>query len=339
MTTSERIKAVLNFEKPDRLPVIEWAVWWHLTIERWQREGALPADCTDRYEITRRFGLDMHYQGYAPPFNGEQLDALVKERQLCEGAGPVASEADYEKILPACYDLALIERDLPQWRRWAAERREHGSAVWLTFWGFFGWPRYLFGIEPHMLAFYDHPELIHRMNREYCAYCLRALATICAECTPDFITLGEDMSYNNGPMLSQVCFDEFLKPYYLALTARADAHGIPVLVDSDGDVTQLCGWIRDGGCKGIFPLERQAGTDVAALRRLYPDMVLMGGFDKMTMDKGEAAMRAEFERLLPVARQRGFLISCDHQTPPAVSFQDYQCYLRLFREYAEKACQ
>jgi hypothetical protein len=66
-------------------------------------------------------------------------------------------------------------------------------------------------------------------------------------------------------------------------------------------------------------------------------MRFIGHFDKMTMDKGEAAMRAEFERLLPVASGGGFIVSCDHQTPPGVSYQDYQLYLRLFREYALQA--
>jgi hypothetical protein len=55
------------------------------------------------------------------------------------------------------------------------------------------------------------------------------------------------------------------------------------------------------------------------------------------MTRGEAALRAEFERLLPVARRGGFIIGCDHQTPPGVSYDQYRLYLRLFREYAEKA--
>ena len=42
MNTRERFQAVLNFEKPDRLPVIEWAPWWHLTLENWRKQG-LPA--------------------------------------------------------------------------------------------------------------------------------------------------------------------------------------------------------------------------------------------------------------------------------------------------------
>jgi len=33
------------------------------------------------------------------------------------------------------------------------------------------------------------------------------------------------------------------------------------------------------------------------------------------------------------ARRGGFIISCDHQTPPGVSYDQYQLYLRLFREY------
>ena len=66
-------------------------------------------------------------------------------------------------------------------------------------------------------------------------------------------------------------------------------------------------------------------------------MQFIGHFDKMTMDKGEDAMRAEFERLLPTAAQGGFLISCDHQTPPGVSCENYRIYLSLFAAYAEKA--
>ncbi len=54
----------------------------------------------------------------------------------------------------------------------------------------------------------------------------------------------------------------------------------------------------------------------------------------MTMDKGTEVMRAEFERLVATASAGGFVISCDHQTPPGVSFNQYKDYLTLFREYA-----
>jgi hypothetical protein len=44
-------------------------------------------------------------------------------------------------------------------------------------------------------------------------------------------------------------------------------------------------------------------------------------------------MREEFERLVPIMRTGGFIPSVDHQTPPAVSIDDYRLYLRLLEEY------
>jgi uroporphyrinogen-III decarboxylase len=64
---------------------------------------------------------------------------------------------------------------------------------------------------------------------------------------------------------------------------------------------------------------------------------MLGGYDKMVMPLGEQAMRAEFERLLPVMRTGGFIPSVDHQTPPGVSLENYRIYIRLFEEYALKA--
>ena len=83
---------------------------------------------------------------------------------------------------------------------------------------------------------------------------------------------------------------------------------------------------------------KRQGVDVARLRREHPKFLLLGGYDKMVMDKGEEAIEREFARLLPTARQSGFLVSCDHQTPPAVTLDDYALYLKAFREFAAEAC-
>jgi hypothetical protein len=55
----------------------------------------------------------------------------------------------------------------------------------------------------------------------------------------------------------------------------------------------------------------------------------------MTMNRGEPAMRAEFERLLPLMKRGGFIPSVDHQTPPGVSLEEYRVYLRLLQEYMD----
>ena len=66
-------------------------------------------------------------------------------------------------------------------------------------------------------------------------------------------------------------------------------------------------------------------------------IILIGGFDKMIMKNGEEAMRAEFERILPVMKSGYYVPGVDHQTPPGVTLANYRIYLRLLREYVEKA--
>jgi uroporphyrinogen-III decarboxylase len=65
--------------------------------------------------------------------------------------------------------------------------------------------------------------------------------------------------------------------------------------------------------------------------------VILGNYNKLVMDQGEEAMRTEFERLLPVMRGGRFIPSCDHQTPPSVSLEQYGIYMRLMEEYCRKA--
>ena len=55
------------------------------------------------------------------------------------------------------------------------------------------------------------------------------------------------------------------------------------------------------------------------------------------MKHGEAAMRNEFERILPAIKQGCYVPCVDHQTPPDVSLKNYRIYVELLREYAHRA--
>jgi uroporphyrinogen-III decarboxylase len=227
------------------------------------------------------------------------------------------------------------ERAFPGWVR---ERHERGDlAVWFTVDGFFWFPRRLLGIERHLYAFYDQPHLMKRINEDLTAYILRIVEGLGDVIEPEFMTFGEDMSYNHGPMLSRGAFEEFMAPYYREVIPAIVARDIVPIVDSDGNIESCMPWFIEGGVQGILPLERQSGVDVARLRRAHPELVMVGGFDKMTMTRGVEAMRAEFERLLPVLRQGGYIPSVDHQTPPGVSMAQYRDYLALLWEYTERA--
>jgi hypothetical protein len=80
-----------------------------------------------------------------------------------------------------------------------------------------------------------------------------------------------------------------------------------------------------------------AGVDAARIRRAAPDLVMVGHFDKMAMNRGEAAIRTEFERRLPVMKTGWFIPSVNHQTPPHATLEEYRLYRRLLDEYTAAA--
>ena len=328
MNTPERFRAAMDFRPFDRLPILEWAGWWDKTIERWHAEG-LPEALTDRYDICRHFGLDVYKQDWF------SVCASTCPGPASHGAGILGDAMDYGALKEHLYPADAV--DLHAWQKRAEEQERGDVALWFTVDGFFWFPRRLLGIERHLYAFYDQPDLMHRINSDLAEWILGVIDTVCSVCTPDFMTFGEDMSYNHGAMLSRELFDEFLRPYYDVVIPALKHRGVMPIIDSDGDISQPAYWFEEAGLQGILPLERQAGVDIAQLRAAHPDMRFIGHFDKMTMVKGEDVMRAEFERLLPTAAGGGFLISCDHQTPPGVSYGEYQTYMKLFREYADRA--
>ena len=326
MNHIERFNAVMDFESVDRLPRIEWAGYWNKTTDRWYEEGLDP-EIQGAEELREYLGLDPYSQFWMGPGSADT------PQPTHHGSGILKDEADYEAIRPSLYPE--LDFSAESFQRVKAANAVGDRVVWITFLGFFWYPRTLFGIEGHLFAFYDHPELMHRMNDDLVTYNLKLLDRFCEDvCVPDFMTFAEDMSYNHGPMCSKDVFDEFLAPYYKRIVPALRERGIRVFVDSDGDVMPLIPWLKEVGVEGILPLERMAGVDVGRIRQEHPEWLMIGAYDKMVMKDGPDAQRAEFERLLPTMSSGGFIPSVDHQTPPDVSLENYRSYLALLKEYA-----
>ena len=330
MNHVERFRAVMNFQPVDRLPVWEWAMWWDKTIERWHGEG-LPRELTfDRvFEIARWFGLDPYQQFW---FSTTQPTIEATQHHV---EGDVAGMDDYRRVKPRLYPDH--SRAIESMRPWGERQKRGEAVVWATLEGFFWFPRTLMDIEKLSYAFYDEPELVHAINGDLLEFNIGLVRRMATVCPPTFLTLAEDMSYNLGPMISQAVFEEFCAPYYRRLMEVLNEHGIILIVDTDGDVTRLVPWLQAVGVAGVLPIERQAGVDGMALRRQFPGLRMVGHFDKMVMNRGEEAIRAEFERIRPLMKTGGFIPSVDHQTPPGVSLEQYRVYLRLLAEYARTA--
>jgi len=325
MNHVERFRAVMGFQSVDRLPRWEWAMWWDQTIARWKQEG-LPAELNGVLEIAEYFGLDPYQQ-----FWFSTTDTTIEAVQH-HVEGIVSNMDDYLRLRG--HFFPDHSKAIEAMRPWAQRQARGEAVVWITLEGFFWFPRTLMGFTKIGLAFYDQPELLHRINQDLANFNLRILEMVEKTCRPTFVTIAEDMSYNHGPMISERHFDEFIAPYYRQIVPRLLEMGAIILVDTDGDVTRMVPWLLREGIHGVLPLERQAGVDGLKLRHQFPRLRMVGHYDKMVMNRGEAAMRGEFERLVPLMRTGGFIPSVDHQTPPGVSLAQYRTYLRLLDQYA-----
>jgi hypothetical protein len=297
-----------------------------LGLSRRHGEG-LPRELDFRqvFDIAQYFGLDP-YQQFWLSTTEPTVDATQHHVE-----GIVANMDDYRAVKPRLYpDHSTAIEAMRSW----AERQAGGQVVvWATLEGFFWFPRTLMNIEQLSFAFYDQPELVHAINSDLLSYNLDLVRQMGKACAPTFMTLAEDMSYNHGPMISQKTFQEFLAPYYRQLIAALNELNIMLIVDTDGDVTMMVPWLQALDVAGVLPLERQAGVDGMSLRLRFPTLRMVGHYNKLVMNRGEAAMRSEFERLVPLMKTGGFIPSVDHQTPPGVSIKQYRLYLRLLREY------
>ncbi len=328
LTASERFEKYIRGKEVDRAPVIEWAPWWHLTVNRWLSEG-LPREYASCEALQGYFGLDRCLQ------TSVTARSSATPQEKGSGLGIMESDVDYtDKIRPTLFpspqELLSCEHF-----HWLEQTRQRGDTIhFFTVEGFFWYPRVLFGIENHFYSFYDYPELYKQICDEYADWLISVFRYVFSRFRFDFMSFAEDMSYNNGPMISKELFDEFLAPFYKKVIPVIHEYNIPVFIDSDGDITLAVDWYAEVGADGMFPLERQSGVDVSVYIDKQPQMTFIGHFDKMCMKLGKEEMRKEFERLLP-SMERGKLIpSVDHQTPPDVPLEYYKDYVSLLKEYA-----
>jgi uroporphyrinogen decarboxylase len=352
MSFREAFRAIMNFERADFLPQFEWG-YWPATIERWRREG-LP----EGVQPWERFGLTWYEHapvnmGLLPHFEAEllrdegdtyvqrQWDGVIVRRRKDDLSMPqwldfpVKTRKDWDAIVERLDPLApgRYPADWPQ-RVAAWQTRDHLLTPGCCQVSFFGWLRALMGVENLLLAYHDDPDLIHAMNRHHLDFLRTVMEGELQEVQFDFAFIWEDMAYKGGPLISPAMVREFMLPYYRELFDFLRSHGITlILLDSDGDITQLIPLFTEVGVDGLLPFEVAAGHDVRLVREHHPRLRILGGIDKRALALGKDAIDAELDAKLPFMFERGgYLPSVDHHIPPDVSLEAFGHYVERCRQ-------
>jgi len=119
-----------------------------------------------------------------------------------------------------------------------------------------------------------------------------------------------------------------MSPRYKCITELARSRGIDIiLVDSDGDVSELIPLWLDAGINGVYPMEVAAGMDVAKLRREYgSDLLMTGGIDKRVLARDHRAIDEELDAKIPLVEQGGYIPHLDHAIPHDVPYENFVYY-------------
>ena len=307
------------------------------------------------FDPVRRVGFTLPFRRFEEKVIEETGEHVIRQdiygRQmkhhktsgLVEEYKPAVCDMDDWKRLKEHGDMELEKffTDENIERAYGPLKKEHDRGdypVRLNIEGFFWTPRELMGIEPHIYAFYDYPELMHDINEYILEIYLDRLVKAIEVLPADVLYIMEDLSGKNGPMISPELFDEFVGSYYKVLIPVLKEKGVRhVFVDTDGDFRKLIPNFIKAGVDGFLPMDVHAGIDIVKIREEFPGLKFIGGFNKLCISAGKKAIDNEFERILPVIRQGGYIPGCDHQVAPSTSLENYKYYIERLKEVMKQA--
>lgn len=223
----------------------------------------------------------------------------------------------------------------------AVEAAKRGEMITQRVIGGYMYLRSLMGPEDLLYAFYDDPELVHDCMAVWLALAQDMTAHAQRSVTLDELFIAEDICYNTGPLISPEMMRAFLFPYYRKLldgvkTRQLDPdRHLYFQVDTDGKAESVIDLYRELGMDAMSPFEVASGSDVVAIGRKYPELVIAGGIDKRVLAGSREDIDAMLERIFPAMKRRGgYIPTCDHGVPEEVSFENYLYYRKRCLEYA-----
>jgi Uroporphyrinogen decarboxylase (URO-D) len=353
MTTRELWLAIMHYGEFDRVPVIHWTGWPE-TRERWIREG-MPPDADERKffdAVPQWTGAGVNLDIY-PLFEEETLEDTAEYRIFRDHYGVVQQDWKNSSCIPHYTGFTLktgkdwdaykkrlqpcperIPDDLDDRIR---DSETSGLPVVISTASMMGWIRNWMGVVNMSYLTCEEPDVFADMVDTIADLVCWGMDQVIPRMSapPDMGFGWEDICGKNGPLVGPDTFRRCVAPGYRKVRARLEHYGVPLYgIDTDGHIAPLVKDWLEAGVNVQFPIE--IGTwkaDPMQFRKRYgKDLRIIGGFDKLELEKGPAAIDAEIDRRLPLMRDGGYVPMPDHLITPGVSLKDYQYYLERMRD-------
>ena len=352
MTTRELWQNIVHYGEFDRMPVIHWAGWAE-TKERWVAEG-MPPDVNEQeyFNAVRHWTSVGVNLGLLPAFEEEVLEDTDDYRIFRDGSGVVQQDWKHKSCIPHYTDFtfksagdwddykrrlqpdpARIPEDLSEKIR---EAEESGLPIAISSASMMGWLRNWMGVVNMSYLMHDAPDCFADVVDTLADLTCWGMDQVIPKMRtrPDLGFGWEDICGKSGPLVSPSFFDRCVAQGYRKVRERLEHYGIKLLgIDSDGMVEPLVQNWLDAGVNVQFPIEHGTwkATPEHMRERFGEELRIVGGFNKLVLEKGFAAIDEELERHIPLMKEGGLVIMPDHLITPDTSLENYKYYLERIR--------
>ena len=372
MTNRQRLNAILNYEKYDRMPVVHFGFWGEL-LEKWVAEGHLkPDEITMLYDgspndkkLTEKLGYDFNYfvtymdrsgmsvlfPSFTPKRVKENADgsyeylnsdgSIVLQKP---GAGSIPMEVGHtltdrasweEHYLPKLqYSEDRFDDNILKHLAETSEGRTEPLGLFTK--SLFGQIRNWLGVEGVSYLYADDEDLYDEIINVVGELSYKVTERVLkAGVQFDFAHFWEDICFKNGPLVVPSVFDEKVGPHYKRITELVNKHGINIVsLDCDGVIDSLIPTWLENGVNTMFPIEVGVwDANIAPWREKYgKELRGVGGMNKNVLSYDKAAVDQEIERLKPLVALGGFIPCSDHRLPPDTKWELVQYYCEQFRK-------
>ncbi|HNT36598.1 MAG TPA: uroporphyrinogen decarboxylase family protein [bacterium] len=319
MLSRERVIAVINHQKPDRIPVYGW-VSANLTEPITKAFGSVEA-FEDRYEFDFA-----HLFGGPSCFSNDELKQARQARggsltpkdilqiPMCD---PNKSE-DYQNIIDAIRH----------------HKHERGRFVYVQTPGIFEALNGGFGIEEHLrhlAEFEDDLHLVYKRQAEW----NRDFANNCIDLGVDMVHVSDDWGAQHGLMFSPKTWWSLIYPYHKITCDLVKSRKTFVSVHSDGNVNAVVDGIIKLGYDVVHPWQESAGMSLQQYKENFMShFTVMGGLDvQTTIGFGKLDfLRSEIQRVMGMFAEGGLLLCTTHFVQPHCTIEELTLAFDLIQE-------
>lgn len=333
MTSKERVIAALEHKPLDKVASVEWLIHDKVleeiapgkTFDEYAAEqlDAIIVDLSYKKEVVGEDRMRNEW-GIIYGDNEEEhpypLDGPIHNMKELDAYTPPPAEA------PGRFDK--LEEML--------EKYGEDKAVILHLNDVWSYPSRMMPFNDFIMALIDDPVFIQGLIKMTVdAQIELAKGAVKRGCR--FVYTGDDIAYNNGPMISPAIYEELFLPELKRIIKAYKDLGLYVIKHTDGNIMPLIDMILSAGFDCIDPIDPIAGMDLAYIKKTYGDKVAIKGnvncATTLVIGTIEKTI-AETKRCLEIGMPgSGYIISSSNTIHSSVNPENYKAMLDTIDEF------